>query len=96
MSLPEIQPVKKPVERNIFTILDRMIQVIPNEGEEHFKCDLEHQMEKAAYTPPENIYAIWRNVQYIITERFKTHYDKSTLPQWSVSFIAIWTDTKND
>lgn len=92
MSSPEEQPSKKPICRNILTILDRMIQVIPDQGEENFKCDLEHQLEKAAYTPPENMNIMWRNVQHIITERFKAHSDVSTLPQWSVLLIDIWTD----
>ena len=92
MSLTEEQPIKKPIERNILTILERMIQAIPDEGEEHFKCDLEHQLEKAAYIAPENICAVWQNVQYIISDKFKGHRDTSTLPQWSVLLIAIWTN----
>ena len=92
MSLSEVQPVKKPVERNILIILERMIQTIPDHGEEYFKCELEHQLEKAAYMAPENMYAIWQNVQHIITDRFKEYRDISTLPQWCVLLIAIWTD----
>jgi hypothetical protein len=95
MSLTEVQPIRKPIERNILNILESMIQAIPNEGEEHFKCDLERQLEKAAYIAPENMYTVWQNVQCIITDRFKEYRDTSTLPQWSRLLIAIWTDKKH-
>lgn len=73
-----------------------MIQVIPNKSEENFRRDLEKQLEKASYTAPENMYSIWVNVQDIITERFKTCSDTSTLPDWAVLLVDIWTNRKSD
>ena len=91
--LTEEQPTKK-YTRNILVLLENMIRVIPDEGEENFKSDLERQLTKASYVAPENVYSVWQNVQNIITEKFKEHNDKSTLPQWSVSLVDIWTDNK--
>ena len=54
-------------KRNLFTILPKMISLIPIESEYIFKNDLDKQLEKAAFTAPENIYNIWLNVQNIIT-----------------------------
>jgi hypothetical protein len=45
-----------------------------------------------AYTAPENIYMKWKNVQRIVTERFKKHVDLKTMPDWGVKMIEIWTD----
>jgi hypothetical protein len=42
------------------------------------------------------MFTVWQNVQYIITDRFKEYHDTSTLPQWSVLLIAIWTNKKHD
>lgn len=89
----EVLPTKK-IARNILIVLDNMIRVIPDECEENFKRDLERQLTKASYTAPENVYTIWQNVQYIITDRFNAHSDKSTLPQWCVLLLDIWTDNK--
>ena len=83
-------PVPKKNVRNILIVLDNMIRVIPDKCEENFKSDLERQFIKASYMAPENMYTIWRNVQYIITERFNAHNDKSTLPQWCVLLLDIW------
>ena len=86
----EVPPTKK-IARNILTVLDNMIRVIPDEcEEENFKRDLERQLNKASYVAPENVYTVWRNVQYIITDRFNAHNDKSTLPQWCVLLLDIW------
>jgi hypothetical protein len=94
VSAEELPPTKK-IARNILTVLNNMIHVIPDEkGEENFKSDLERQLTKASYVAPENVYTIWRNVQNIITDRFNTHSDKSTLPQWCVLLLDIWTDNK--
>jgi hypothetical protein len=90
----EVLPTKKNA-RNILIVLDNMIRVIPDEkGEENFKSDLERQLTKAAYIAPENVHTVWRNVQNIITDRFNAHSDKSTLPQWCVSLLDIWTNNK--
>ena len=86
----EVPPTKKIAQRNILVILDNMIRVIPNECEENFKSDLERQLTKASYIAPENVYTIWQNVQYIITNQFNAHSDKSTLPQWCVLLLDIW------
>jgi hypothetical protein len=90
----EIQSTTKKPRRNIISVLSQMVMVIPNEGEENFKDDLEKQIEKASYTAPENIYTIWENVQDIVTNRFKEYIDKSKLPDWSLLLIDIWTDRK--
>ena len=86
---------KKPFKRNLLTILKNMILTIPNKSEENFRRDLERQLEKASYTAPENMYSIWVNVQDIITERFKTCSDTSTLPDWAVLLVDIWTNRKS-
>jgi hypothetical protein len=96
MSSNEAQPITKKIERNIFTVLENMIRVIPLNEDDNFKYDLNHQLEKAAYTPPENMYAIWKNVQSIITARFKGHSDTSSLPQWCILLLDIWTNKKKD
>jgi len=83
------EPTKKPA-RNILMVLDNMIRVIPDEGEENFKSDLERQLTKASYVAPENVFTVWRNVQNIITDRFNAHNDKSTLPKWCELLIDIW------
>ena len=83
------EPTKKPA-RNILMVLDNMIRVIPDEGEENFKSDLERQLTKASYVAPENVFTVWRNVQNIITDRFNTHNDKSSLPKWCKLLIDIW------
>lgn len=85
----KLSPTKKPA-RNILTLLDNMIRVIPDESEENFKSDLERQLNKASYIAPENVYTIWQNVQIIITDRFNAHSDKSTLPKWCVLLLDIW------
>ena len=87
------EPTKKPA-RNILMVLDNMIRVIPDEGEENFKSDLERQLTKASYVAPENVFTVWRNVQNIITDRFNAHNDKSTLPQWCGLLLDIWTDNR--
>ena len=90
----EVPPTKK-IVRNILTVLDNMIRVIPDEcEEENFKRDLERQLTKASYIAPENVYTVWQNVQNIITNRFNAHNDKSTLPQWCILLLDIWTDNK--
>jgi len=90
----ELPPTKK-IARNILIVLDNMIRVIPDEeGEENFKSDLERQLTKASYVAPENVYTVWQNVQNIITNRFNAHNDKSTLPQWCVLLLDIWTDNR--
>ena len=76
-------------KRNLFTVLSHIIRVIPANGEENFKYQLESQMEKLLFTAPENIHSIWCNVQYIINERFKV---TSILPEWSKSLLDIWMD----
>jgi hypothetical protein len=93
-SSSEIQSTNKKPRRNIISVLNQIVLVIPNEGEENFKNDLDKQLEKASYTAPENIYTIWENVQDIITHRFKDYTDKSKLPEWSLLLIDIWTDRK--
>jgi hypothetical protein len=85
----KLPPTKKPA-RNILTVLDNMIRVIPDESEENFKSDLERQLTKASYVARENLYTVWRNVQNIITDRFNAHNDKSTLPNWCVLLLDIW------
>jgi len=94
MSSNEETPSNKKTERNIFTLLEQMIQTIPDNEDDIFKCDLNHQLVKAVYTPPENMFAIWQNVQSIISERFKGHTNTSTLPQWCILLLDIWTDKK--
>ena len=90
----ELLPTKK-IARNILIVLDNMIRVIPYVcEEENFKRDLERQLTKASYIAPENVYTVWQNVQNIITNRFNAHSDKSTLPQWCVLLLDIWTDNK--
>jgi hypothetical protein len=79
-------------KRNLFTILPKMISLIPIESEYSFKSDLDKQLEKAAFTAPENIYNIWLNVQNIITERFKYSKDYHSLPEWSIQLLDIWTN----
>ena len=76
-------------KRNLFKVLSNMISVIPTNGEDEFKYQLESQMEKWLFTAPENIHSIWCNVQYIINERFRA---KSILPEWSKSLLDIWMD----
>uniref|UniRef100_A0A6C0I2W4 Uncharacterized protein n=1 Tax=viral metagenome TaxID=1070528 RepID=A0A6C0I2W4_9ZZZZ len=90
----ELPPTtKKIARRNILIVLDNMIRVIPYVcEEENFKRDLERQLNKASYVAPENVYTVWQNVQNIITDRFNAHSDKSTLPQWCVLLLDIWTD----
>jgi hypothetical protein len=82
-------------KRNLFTLLPKMINLIPVEQDNDFKLELEKQLENAAFTAPENIYYIWVNVQSIITNRFKNYEDHSTLPSWSKLLLDIWTDKKN-
>jgi len=93
-SVTEELPTKKIARRNILIVLDNMIRVIPDECEENFKSDLERQLSKASYVAPENVYTVWQSVQNIITDRFNAHSDKSTLPQWCVLLLDIWTDNK--
>ena len=91
----ELPPTTKKNARNILIVLDNMIRVIPYVcEEENFKRDLERQLNKASYVAPENVYTVWRNVQYIITDRFNAHNDKSTLPKWCELLLDIWTDNK--
>lgn len=93
-SVTELPVPTKKIARNISTVLDNMIRVIPDEeGEENFKSDLEQQLTKAAYIAPENVHFVWRNVQSIITDRFNAH-NKSTLPKWCILLLDIWTDNK--
>lgn len=84
-----------PPKRNLFSILPKMISLIPTEGECSLKRDLQKQLEKAAFTAPENIYNIWVNVQNIITYRFKNYTDQSSLPEWCSQLLDIWTDREN-
>jgi hypothetical protein len=93
-SSSEEQSSKKKPRRNIISVLTQMVLVIPDEGDENFKSELEKQIEKASYTAPENTYTIWENVQGIITHRFKDYIDKTNLPEWCVLLIDIWTDRK--
>jgi hypothetical protein len=80
-------------QRNIMHVLSRMIQIAPDEVcEMNFRNDLERQLEIARYTPPENMYIIWQSVQNIISDRFESHGDSSTLPQWGLDLLQIWTD----
>jgi hypothetical protein len=82
-------------QRNLLHVLSRMIQTIPSDaavGETRLINDLKRQLDIASYTPPENMYVIWQSVQNIISERFKSYSDISTLPQWGVTLIQIWTD----
>jgi hypothetical protein len=95
MSSNEEKSTKK-IGRNIFILLDHMIRAIPDDEDNNFKCNLNHQLVKAAYTPPENMFTIWQNVQTIITERFKGYSNTSALPQWCVVLLDIWTDKKRD
>ena len=81
-----------PPKRNLFVILPKMISLIPAESEYNFKQDLEKQIEKAAFTAPENIYNIWVNVQDIITRRFQNYKDESKLDEWSIQLLDIWTN----
>lgn len=81
-------------QRNLLHVLSRMIQTIPADamGETSLINDLERQLDIMAFTPPENMYVIWQSVQNIISERFKSYSDISTLPQWGITLIHIWTD----
>lgn len=79
-------------KRNLFIILPKMISLIPIESEYILKNNLDKQLEKAAFTAPENIYNIWLNVQNIITERFKYSKDYHSLPEWSIELLDIWTN----
>ena len=78
--------------RNLIEVIVKMIKVLPEEGEEQMKKELEEELERVAFTAPENIYMKWKNVQRIVTERFKKHVDITTLPEWGVKMIEIWTD----
>ena len=78
--------------RNLIEVIVKMIKVLPEDGEEQMKKELEEELERVAYTAPENIYMKWKNVQRIVTERFKKHVDLKTLPDWGVKMIEIWTD----
>ena len=82
-------------KRSLYIILPKMISLIPKERENSFKEDLEKQLEKAAFTAPENIYNIWVNIQNIITNRFQNHKDVSKLDEWSIQLLDIWTDKEN-
>ena len=81
-------------KRNLLVILPNMISLIPNEGEENLKSDLEYVLNRAAFTPPENMYSIWMNAQDVINKRFKYHKDTSDLPEWCSLLVDIWTDRK--
>jgi len=96
ISEPSITQEHKPPKRNLLMILHNMIRVIPDKGEENLKSDLEYELNRASFTPPENMYSIWLNVQNIITERFKTHHDTTNLPEWCSLLVDIWTDRKKD
>jgi hypothetical protein len=78
--------------RNLIQILDKIIKILPERGEEKMRSDLEGELKSASYTAPENMHIKWNNVQKIITEKFKNHTDISSLPEWGVMLIEIWTD----
>ena len=84
------------MSRNLIEVLVKMIKVLPEDGEEQMKKDLEDEMERVAFTAPENIYMKWKNVQRIVTERFKKHVEITTLPEWGVQLIEIWTNKKKE
>jgi len=90
-----VSPAPKP-KRNLLAILTSMISIIPNEGEDNFKSDLEYALNQAAFTPPENMYSIWMNAQNVINNRFKQHKDTTNLPEWCSLLVDIWTDRKRD
>jgi hypothetical protein len=90
-----VEKIKTPPKRSLFIILPKMISLIPKESENSFKDALEKQLEKAAFTAPENIYNIWVNVQDIITNRFQNHKDVSKLDEWSIQLLDIWTNKEN-
>ena len=83
-------------KRNLLALLTNIISLIPNEGEEYFKSELEYALNRAAFTPPENMYSIWMNVQNVINNRFKHHKDTTNLPEWCSLLVDIWTDRKKD
>jgi hypothetical protein len=84
------------MSRNLIEVLVKMIKVLPEDGEEQMKKELEEELERVAFTAPENIYMKWKNVQRIITERFKNHVEITTLPEWGVQLIEIWTNKKKE
>lgn len=84
------------MSRNLIDVIVKMIKVLPEGGEEEMKKDLEDEMERVVFTAPENIYMKWKNVQRIVTERFKKHVDITTLPEWGVQLIEIWTNKKKE
>ena len=84
----------QPPKRNLFIILPKMINLIPD-NQDNFKSELKYQLEKAAFTAPENIFNIWINVQNIITKQFINYEDQTKLPIWSKDLLDIWTDKKN-
>jgi hypothetical protein len=84
------------MSRNLIDVIVKMIKVLPEDGEEEMKKDLEDEMERVVFTAPENIYMKWKNVQRIVTERFKKHVDITTLPEWGVQLIEIWTNKKKE
>jgi len=68
-----------------------MIKEIPEE-EEELMTNMKEELESALYTAPENMHLKWNNVQSIITEKFNGHKNMSTLPEWGVKMIEIWTN----
>jgi hypothetical protein len=84
------------MSRNLIDVIVKMIKVLPEEGEEKMKKEMEESLESVVFTAPENMYIKWKNMQRIITERFKAHNDITTLPEWGVQLIEIWTNKKKE
>jgi len=79
---------KSTKRRNLLFLLTNLIKMIP-ENEQHFKEDLEKVRDNCAFTDPDAMLSIWNASQSIISKKFES---MTTLPEWSVEFIKLWTN----
>lgn len=80
-------------KRNLGKILIRILSEIPKE--ENLREKITKELESVCYTAPENMQIKWAETQAIISEEFKFHKSMSTLPEWGVAVIEIWTNKRN-
>jgi hypothetical protein len=79
-------------KRNLGHTMIRMLKEIPKE--EKLREKITKELESVCYTAPENMHIKWGETQAIISEEFKYHKSMSTLPEWGVAVIEIWTNKR--
>ena len=89
MKREEMEVEKK---RNLGHIMIRMLNEIPKEA--GLREKITKGLESVCYTAPENMHIKWKEIQAIISEEFKSHKSTSTLPEWGVAVIEIWTNKR--